>query len=123
MTTDTTRSTEPAKSINTVWRFPLIVGLSVVLGAPVLSDMALMNASDLANAGVRYLAALALAWFGVSTVFRVIDRYQHENAMAIRLAELEVARAEAERLAALRAEAAAAEAAAAEDDAREMESV
>lgn len=60
------------------WRFPLILLLSMVFGAPVLSKMALAS-GDLPAAGARYLAALALSWLGVTAIGRMVDSYAADN--------------------------------------------
>ena len=64
--------------MNQHWRIPLILVLSVVLGAPVLTGM-LTSPADLPAAGVRYLAGLALAWVGVTAIARLIERFDHDN--------------------------------------------
>ena len=64
--------------MNQPWRIPLILVLSVVLGAPVLSDM-LQSPADLTTAGPQYLAGLALAWLGVTAIARLIERFDLDN--------------------------------------------
>ena len=93
--------------MNANWRFPMILGLSVVLGWPALQDMAMLTTADLGTAALRYLGALVVAWIGVGTVFKVAERYRRENEVAQRLAALQAAR---EAAAAAAADAAQAEA-------------
>ncbi len=60
------------------WRLPLILCLSVVFGAPVLGGM-IQTSDDLLVAGLQYIAALALAWGGVTVIGRMIDGFAHHN--------------------------------------------
>lgn len=64
--------------MNQPWRIPLILVLSVVLGAPVLTGM-LTSPAELTEAGPRYLAGLALAWVGVTAIARLIERFDLDN--------------------------------------------
>lgn len=66
------------------WRFPIILGLSVIFGLPALRDL-MLTPDKLFSAGLSYLGALALAWFGVNAVFRLMDHYAYQN----RLEELQ----------------------------------
>jgi hypothetical protein len=94
------------------WRFPLIIGLSIVFGAPVLGEMALAT-GDLVDAGIRYLAALGLSWFGVSSICALAERYDAENdalrraedalALELRMAAVAAEREQADRAAQARA--------------------
>lgn len=69
------------------WRFPIILGLSVIFGLPALRDL-MLTPDKLFSAGLSYLGALALSWFGVNAVFRLMEHYAHENAHQDRLEEL-----------------------------------
>lgn len=73
------------------WRFPLILGLSVVFGAPVLGELA-FSPDDLVVAGIRYLGALGLSWLGVTFIYRLMDGFATENHYARQDAEAEAAR-------------------------------
>ena len=64
--------------MNQPWRMPLVLCLSVVFGAPALGRM-VQDPAELATAGPRYVAALALAWIGVSAIARMIERFDHDN--------------------------------------------
>lgn len=90
-------------------RFPLILALSVVFGAPALTEM-MADPDQLVRHGIAYLGALGLSWLGVSMVLSLVSHYATANEQE-RLAEEAAAQAEANRQAAL-AEAQAAEAAA-----------
>lgn len=70
------------------WRFPLILALSVIFGAPVLGEMA-MAPGDLLEAGLRYVAALGLSWLGVSSIIRLMEGYAMQNAEAVAQQEAE----------------------------------
>lgn len=76
----------------TIWRFPIVLALSVLFGLPALQRL-MMDPQSLFRAGLQYLGALTLAWFGVNMVFTVMEHYAQHNR---RLEE----QAEAERLAA-----------------------
>jgi hypothetical protein len=67
--------------MNQHWRIPMILCLSVVLGAPALGRM-VQTPTDLTTWGGRYLAALALAWVGVSGIARMIEGFDLRNRIA-----------------------------------------
>lgn len=90
-------------------RFPMILALSVVFGAPALTEM-MADPDQLVRHGIAYLGALALSWLGVNLVLGLVSHYATANERA-RLAEEAAVQADADRQAAL-AEAEAAEAAA-----------
>lgn len=58
-------------------RLPLILILSLALWSPVVSSM--MGAQEIAAGIMRYLAALALSWVGVTGIVRLIDHYAALN--------------------------------------------
>ena len=87
------------------WRFPAILGLSIVLGLPALADMVLLT-GDVAAAGLRYLAALGLSWLGVTLVISMIDAFAGQNRLAAQREAVEAAAAAREDAEALHVEAA-----------------
>lgn len=60
------------------WRFPLILGLSVLFGMPALGDLVLQP-QRLLSAGMSYLGALGLSWLGVNGIFSLVNYYAAYN--------------------------------------------
>ena len=61
------------------WRFPAILGLSILFGLPAIGQMATADPDALVRAGLRYLAGFALAWLGVAAIGRLVDGYAAHN--------------------------------------------
>ena len=62
----------------TTWRLPLTLCLSIVFGAPILSRL-LQSQGDVLASGIRYAAALGLAWAGVGVITRMVDGFHESN--------------------------------------------
>lgn len=61
------------------WRFPAILGLSILFSLPALGQMGSPDPDAMVQAGLRYLAGLTLAWLGVAAIGRLVDGYADHN--------------------------------------------